>query len=136
SIRSIIRRQLLVDRPFGNPLCHRWRKNLFATFLRACNFPEKFMAEVDNDEQFYRDTESVAFPKLDDRQLAMLEPLGKRRILRRGEMLFKAGQRDLGLTVILSGGMEVFESRDGQEQILGSPGPRDFVGDVAMPVGS
>ena len=76
------------------------------------------MAEVDEDEQFYRDTESVAFPKLDDRQLALLEPLGARRILRRGELVFKAGQRDLGLTVVLRGAVEVFESRDGQEQIL------------------
>src|SRR5207245_10676677 len=42
----------------------------------------------------------------------------------------------LGLTVILSDGMEVFESRDGQEQILGTPGPRDFVGDVAMLMGT
>src|SRR5438552_14139306 len=92
--------------------------------------------ELDKDEQFYRDTESIAFPKLDDRQLAMLEPLGTRRLLRRGQMLFKAGQRDLGLTVILSGGLEVFESRDGQEQILGNPGPRDFVGDVAMLMGT
>src|SRR5713101_6616239 len=94
------------------------------------------MAELDNDEQFYRDTESIAFPKLDDRQLAMLEPLGSRRLLRRGEMLFKAGQRDLGLAVILRGGLEVFESRDGEEQILGTPGPRDFVGDVAMLMGT
>src|SRR5437870_6522787 len=94
------------------------------------------MAEPDNDEQFYRDTESIAFPKLDDRQLAMLEPLGTRRLLRGGEMLFKAGQRDLGLTVILRGELEVFESRDGQEQILGTPGPRDFVGDVAMLMGT
>src|SRR6266581_8372824 len=96
----------------------------------------EFMAELDQDEQFYRDTESIAFPKLDDRQLAMLEPLGTRRRLRRGETLFKAGQRDLGLTVILSGGLEVFESRDGEEQILGTPGPRDFVGDVAMLMGT
>ena len=36
------------------------------------------MTELDKDEQFYRDTESIAFPKLDDRQLAMLEPLGTR----------------------------------------------------------
>jgi CRP-like cAMP-binding protein len=28
--------------------------------------------------------------------------------------------------------LEVFEARDGQEQILATPGPRDFVGDVAM----
>jgi hypothetical protein len=35
------------------------------------------MTELDKDEQFYRDTESIAFPKLDDRQLAMLEPLAR-----------------------------------------------------------
>ncbi len=94
------------------------------------------MTELEQDEQFYRDTESIAFTKLDDRQLAILEPLGARRRLRRGELLFKAGQRDLGLTVVLRGGLEVFESRDGQEQILATPGPRDFVGDVAMLMGT
>ena len=82
------------------------------------------MTELDKDEQFYRDTESIAFPKLDDRQLAMLEPLGARRIVRRGELVYKAGQRDLGLTIVLRGELEVFESRDGQEQILATLGPR------------
>jgi thioredoxin reductase (NADPH) len=91
------------------------------------------MTEDDkNDEQFYRDTESVAFTKLDNRQLAMLEPLGKRRTLRRGEFTFKAGQRDLGLTVILRGEIEVFEAREGAEQILATGRERDFSGDVAM----
>jgi thioredoxin reductase (NADPH) len=90
------------------------------------------MSEDDKDERFYRDTESIAFPKLEDWQLALLEPLGHRRMLRRGELLFKAGQRDLPLTVILSGELEVFETRDGLEQILATSGPRGFVGDVAM----
>jgi thioredoxin reductase (NADPH) len=90
------------------------------------------MSEDDADERFYRDTESIAFPKLEDWQLALLEPLGHRRMLRRGELLFKAGQRDLPLTVILSGELEVFETRDGLEQILATSGPRGFVGDVAM----
>src|SRR6266498_6041221 len=94
------------------------------------------MTELEEDEQFYRDTESVAFPKIDDRQFAMLEPLGTRRTLRRGEMVFRAGQRDLGLTVILSGELEVFESREGLEQVLSNPGPRDFIGDVAMLMGT
>src|SRR5580704_8678642 len=94
------------------------------------------MTNLDKDEQFYRDTESIAFPKLDDRQLAMLEPLGARRIVRRGELVFKAGQRDLGLTVVLRGELEVFESRDGQEQILATSGPRGFVGDVATLMGT
>jgi thioredoxin reductase (NADPH) len=88
--------------------------------------------ESKDDEQFYRDTESVARTKLDDRQLALLEPLGKRRTLQRGEFIFKAGQRDLGLTVILRGETEVFEAREGTEQILATGRERDFIGDVAM----
>jgi hypothetical protein len=34
------------------------------------------MADENNDEQFYRDTESIAFTKINDRQLTLLEPLG------------------------------------------------------------
>ena len=94
------------------------------------------MNELDQDEQFYRDTESLTHPKLDDRQLAMLEPLGVRRILRRGELVYKAGQRDVGLTVVLRGAAEVFESRHGQEQILGTFGPRNFARDVAALMGT
>jgi thioredoxin reductase (NADPH) len=62
----------------------------------------------------------------------LLEPLGKRRTLQRGEFIFKAGQRDLGLTVILRGETEVFEAREGTEQILATGRERDFIGDVAM----
>src|ERR1700692_2545093 len=94
------------------------------------------MIELDDDEQFYRDTESVAFPKLDDQQLAMLDPLGARRTVRRGELIYKAGQRDLGLTAVLRGELEVFELRDGKEQILATSGPRGFVGDVATLMGT
>src|SRR5579863_757002 len=94
------------------------------------------MVELDEDERVYRDTESVAFPKLDDRQLALLEPLGKRRIVRQGEVVYKAGQRDMPMAVVLRGALEVFESRDGQEQILATAHARDFVGDVAMLMGT
>jgi thioredoxin reductase (NADPH) len=84
------------------------------------------------DEQFYRDTESVAFPKLDDRQLSLLEPLGERRVLKRGDMVYKAGQRDLGLAIVLRGEIQAFEQRDDTEQILATAHERDFLGDVAM----
>jgi len=94
------------------------------------------MTEIDEDAQFYRDTETIAFPKLDDRQLAMLEPIGTRRVVRRGELVTKAGQRNLGLTAVLRGELEVFESRDGVELVLATPGPRDFLGDVAMLMGT
>ena len=88
--------------------------------------------DEEQDEQFYRDTESIAFPKLNDQQLSLLEPLGERRVLKRGELVYKAGQRDLGLTVVLRGEIEAFEQRDGTEQILATAHERDFVGDVAM----
>ena len=84
------------------------------------------------DEQFYRDTESIAFPKLDDHQLSLLEPLAERRVLKRGDLIFKAGQRELGLTIVLRGETEAFELRDGTEQILATARERDFIGDVSM----
>ncbi len=90
------------------------------------------MLEIPDDEQFYRDTESIAFPKLDDRQLRQLEPLGNRQVLKRGDIVYKAGQRDLPLTVVLRGEVEVFESHDDGEMNLATARERDFIGDVAM----
>ncbi|HME88322.1 MAG TPA: FAD-dependent oxidoreductase [Chthoniobacterales bacterium] len=90
------------------------------------------MTEAEQDEQFYRDTEAIAFPKLDDYQLSLLEPLGQRRVFKRGDTLFKAGQRDLGLTVVLGGELEAFEQRDGTEQILATARARDFIGEISM----
>jgi thioredoxin reductase (NADPH) len=90
------------------------------------------VTEEERDEQFYRDTESIAFPKLDDNQLSLLQPIGERRTLKHGDILFKVGQRDLGLTIVLRGEIEVFAERDGTEQVLGSAHERGFIGDVSM----
>ncbi|MGC1321305.1 MAG: FAD-dependent oxidoreductase [Candidatus Udaeobacter sp.] len=90
------------------------------------------MTEDEQDEQFYRDTESIAFPKLNDHQLSLLEPLGKRQVMKRGDVLFKAGQRDLGLAIVLRGELEAFETRDGTEYNLATAHERDFMGDVSM----
>jgi thioredoxin reductase (NADPH) len=90
------------------------------------------MTDEQEDEQFYRDTESIAFPKLNDHQLSLLEPLAERRVLRRGDVLFKAGQRDLGLAIVLRGEIEAFETRDGTEYNLATAHERDFLGDVSM----
>jgi thioredoxin reductase (NADPH) len=94
------------------------------------------MRSEEADEQFYRDTESIAFPALNDEQVATLESLGERRSVKRGDIIYKAGQRDVPFNLVLSGELEVFESRDGEEQILGVPGPRDFVGDISMLTGT
>jgi thioredoxin reductase (NADPH) len=96
----------------------------------------RLLSNIDDDEQFYRDTENIAHPRLTDQQLALLEQIGTRRVIRRGELVTRAGQRNLGLTAVLRGELEVFESRDGQELILANPGPREFIGDVAMLMGT
>ena len=88
--------------------------------------------EPQDDEQFYRDTESVAFIKLDDKQLSLLEGLGQRSVAKRGDVVYKAGQRDVGLTVVLRGEIRVVERRDDVEQELAVAHARDFIGDVAM----
>jgi len=90
------------------------------------------MTDEEQDEQFYRDTESIAFPKLNDHQLSLLEPLAERRVLKRGDVLFKAGQRDLGLAIVLRGEIDAFETRDGTEYNLATARERDFMGDVSM----
>ncbi len=90
------------------------------------------MTDDQNDEQFYRDTESAAFPKLNDHQLSLLEPLAEHRVMKRGEVLFKAGQRDLGLAIVLRGELEAFETRDGIEYNLATARERDFMGDISM----
>jgi thioredoxin reductase (NADPH) len=90
------------------------------------------VTEEEQDEQFYRDTESIAFPKLNDHQLSLLEPLGERRVMKRGEILFKAGQRDLGLAIVLRGELEAFETREDTEVNLANARERDFMGDVSM----
>jgi thioredoxin reductase (NADPH) len=90
------------------------------------------ISETKDDEQFYRDTESVAFVKLDDHQLSLLEPLGQRSVVKRGDVVYKAGQRDVGLTVVLRGEIQVLERRDDVENELAVAHERDFIGDVAM----
>jgi thioredoxin reductase (NADPH) len=90
------------------------------------------MPTDEEDERFYRDTEAIAFPKLTDEQLALLEPLGTRRRLKRGDYVVKAGQREFPLTIPLEGEIEAFETRDGVEQILATATPRDFLGEVSM----
>ena len=94
------------------------------------------MNQIEADEQFYRDTEGVAFPKLNDHQLGLLEPVSQRRKIRKGEVIYRAGAREFGMAVILSGELEIVANRDGQEQILASAIARDFIGDVGMLTGT
>src|SRR3954466_365590 len=52
--------------------------------------------------------------------------------MKRGDVLFKAGQRNLGLAIVLRGELEAFETRDDTEYNLANARERDFMGDVSM----
>ena len=94
------------------------------------------MTELEKDEQFYRDTESVAFPKLDDRQLAMLEPLGPAHRAAGRDRIQGGPARHRPDGRILRGEIEVFERATGRRKSSPTAGPRDFIGDVAMLMGT
>lgn len=94
------------------------------------------MNTTEADERFYRDTESVAFPDLDDHQLGLLEELGTRRTVQAGEVIIRAGEREFPMAVVMTGLLEAYETREGVEQILATPGPRSFLGDVSMLTGT
>ena len=57
-----------------------------------------------DDEQFYRDTERIAFPALSDEQLATLDSLGARRKVSRGEMPLKDAISSMPRLARMSGG--------------------------------
>ncbi len=87
------------------------------------------------DSDLETDFLTIAFPKLDDTQLATLGTVGTRRQLADGEFLFHTGDTNLSLFVLLVGQVEIFDLHNGQENLVALLGPRDFVGDVSMLIG-
>jgi CRP-like cAMP-binding protein len=47
-------------------------------------------------------------------------------------LIYRAGQRDFGMTVVLRGQLEVVALQDGVEILLSEPGPGDFIGGVSL----
>jgi thioredoxin reductase (NADPH) len=83
------------------------------------------------------DLRSVAFPKLDESQLAALDrcPLTKLAQYRHGEKLFKVGDRDFKFYVIKSGKVEIVDESGGTPRTIAVQGPGEFTGDVAQLTG-
>jgi thioredoxin reductase (NADPH) len=54
------------------------------------------------------DLHKVAFPTLDDLQVVTLAKFGTRRVLRDGEYLFKAGDREYKFFVVERGVVEIW----------------------------
>ncbi len=85
------------------------------------------MSDEERDEQFYRDTEAIAFPKIDDRQLALLEPLGERLVLRRGEMVFEVRIRKMTGRKMLEA-VELENTATGEVRTVETPAVFSMIG--------
>jgi thioredoxin reductase (NADPH) len=78
----------------------------------------------------------VAFPTLDDAQLAALEALGSRRSVAAGEYLFREGDAAYDFYVVLSGAVEILlHAAGGEERVMVRHGPRRFLGELNMLTG-
>ncbi len=76
------------------------------------------------------DPRRIAFPRLDDAQLALLEPFATARHVADGEPLFRAGDRAGGFYVVVAGAVEVMDGSGEAPRRVALHGPREFTGDV------
>src|SRR2546425_11957535 len=79
--------------------------------------------------------DAVAFPTLDDSELAVLEALGSRRSVAVGEYLYREGDSTYDFDVILSGAAEIVVRSDGEERIVARHGPGQFLGELNLLTG-
>src|SRR6266568_1291081 len=79
--------------------------------------------------------DAVAFPTLDDSELAVLEALGTRRSVVVGEYLYREGDATYDFYVILSGAAEIVVRFDGEERIITRQGPGRFLGELNLLTG-
>ena len=76
--------------------------------------------------------DAVAFPTLDEPDLAYLETLGTRRSVAVGEYLYRQGDAAYDFYVIRSGVVEITVSADGEDRVLTRHGAGRFLGELNM----
>jgi thioredoxin reductase (NADPH) len=81
------------------------------------------------------DLHKVAFPTLDDVQVATLAKFGTRRVLHDGEYLFKAGDREYKFFVVERGAVEIVEHSSGESKKVAFHDRHAFGGDVSLVTG-
>lgn len=81
------------------------------------------------------DLHKVAFPTLDDMQVAALAKFGARRVLGDGETLFKAGDREYKFFVVERGAVEIVEHSSGKTKRVALHERHAFGGDVSLVTG-
>jgi thioredoxin reductase (NADPH) len=79
-------------------------------------------------------TESdVAFPRLDEAQVATMAGAGRTEQIATGQILFSPGDLDNDLILLLSGCVEILDDADTpEERVLVTYGPRQFVGELNL----
>src|SRR3954471_13004530 len=75
--------------------------------------------------------ENAAFPKLDASELDQLRPLATRRSCRDGEIIFKAGDADIDLFVVESGGIDILNPTD-ENALIVTHRAGEFAGDIDL----
>src|SRR5580700_695896 len=75
-------------------------------------------------------TEEIAFPVLTDIDIARVEPMGVRRVVADGTVVFRAGQRDLDLFIVESGSLEILNPSDNRRITVHTKG--SFSGDIDL----
>lgn len=79
--------------------------------------------------------DTVAFPTLDDSELAILGALGTRRSVAANEYLYREGDTTYDFYVILSATVEIVVRSDGEERIIARHGHRRFLGELNLLTG-
>jgi thioredoxin reductase (NADPH) len=75
------------------------------------------------------------FPRLSDEQIARLGPVGERRHVASGTVLFEQGDTNRGFHVVLSGSLEILRPVDGHEEVITVHEPGEFTGEANMLTG-
>jgi thioredoxin reductase (NADPH) len=76
-------------------------------------------------------TSRMAFPRLNEQDLAALKPLARCQNYADGETVFRAGDADIDLFVVESGTLDIFNPADGNKCIA-THVPGDFAGDIDL----
>src|SRR5438876_4662467 len=83
------------------------------------------------DKDLATSSEALAFPRLDEAELAALKPLATSCSFDDGQTVFQAGDADLDLFVVESGAIEILNPSDDNRHVV-THTPGQFAGDIDL----
>jgi len=90
---------------------------------------------IDEPVEETRDVDG-AFPRLTDAQIAQLAPVGERRLIQAGDLLFRAGDRGYDFFVVLAGKVAtVADYGTPDQRLIAVHGPGRFLGEISLLTG-